>query len=62
MNNAVFQKTMENIRKCRDIKLVRKNRRKTYLVSEHNYYTTKIVFRKFINNRNEKYNRKNKNE
>ena len=54
MNNAVFQKIMGNVRKCRDIKFVAKNRRKTYLVSEHNYYTTKIVFRKFINNTNEK--------
>ena len=41
MNNAVFRKTMENVRKHRDIKLVRTERRKNYLVSEPNYHTTK---------------------
>ena len=37
MNNAVFGKTMENIRKQRDI--TTEGRRK-YLVSKPNYYTT----------------------
>ena len=41
MNNAVFRKTMQNMRKHRDIKLVRTERRKNYLVSEPNYHTTK---------------------
>ena len=41
MNNAVFRKTMQNVRKHRDIKLVRTERRKNYLVSEPNYHTTK---------------------
>ena len=41
MNNAVFTKTMENLRKDRDIKLVTIERRRKYLVSEPNYYTTK---------------------
>ena len=41
MNNAVFRKTMENVRKHRDIKLVRTERRKNYSVSEPNYHTTK---------------------
>ena len=42
MNNAVFAKTMENVRKHRDIKLVITERRRNYLVSEPNYYTTKL--------------------
>ena len=32
---------MENVRKHRDIRLVRTNRRKNYLISEPNYLTTK---------------------
>ena len=42
MNNAVFRKTMQNVRKHRDIKLVRTERRNNYLVSEPNYHTTKL--------------------
>ena len=42
MNNAVFGKTMENVRKHRDIKLVKTERRRNYLVSEPNYQTTKF--------------------
>ena len=42
MNNAVFEKTMENMRKHRDIKLVATERRRNYLVSEPNYHTTKL--------------------
>ena len=41
MNNSIFGKTMENLRKHRDIKLITTNRRRNYLVSEPNYHTTK---------------------
>ena len=39
---AVFGKTMQNVRKHIDIKLVTAERRKNYLVSEPNYHTTKF--------------------
>ena len=40
INNAVFTKTMENVRKHRDIKLVTTEARRNYLVSERNYQAT----------------------
>ena len=43
MNNAVFGKTMENIRKHRDIKLVTSNKRRSILVSEPNYHASKHI-------------------
>ena len=42
MNNAVFEKTMQNVRKHTNIKLVTTEMRRNYLVSEPNYHTTKI--------------------
>ena len=41
MNNDVFGKTMENVRKHRDIKLVTTDKRRNQLVSEPNYHTKK---------------------
>ena len=42
MNITVFRKTMENVRKHRDIKLLTTERRRNYLVSEPNYLATKF--------------------
>ena len=43
MNNSVFGKTMENIRKHRDIKLVTTNKRRSKLASEPNYHTINLI-------------------
>ena len=48
MNNAVFGKTMENVRKHRDIKLVTTDKRRNRLVSEPNYNTTKWFSKKLL--------------
>ena len=42
MNNVGFVKTMENVRKHRNIRLVTTERRRNYLVSEPNDHTTKF--------------------
>ena len=42
MNNPVFGKTIENVRKHRDIKLATNKNRRNYLVSKPNFHTTKI--------------------
>ena len=43
MNNAVFGKTMENVRKHRDIKFVKTDKKGNKLVSEPNYHTMKLI-------------------
>ena len=43
MNNAVFRKIMENVRKHRDIKLVTTNKKRSKLVSEPNYHTMNYI-------------------
>ena len=40
MNNVIFGKAMEDVRKHKDIELVTTERRVNYLVSEPNYHTT----------------------
>ena len=46
MNNAVFGKTIKNMRKHKE-KSVTPERRRNYLVSEPNYHTTKF-FTKYL--------------
>ena len=43
MNNSVFGKMMENIRKHRDIKLVTTDKKRSKLVSEPNYHTINLI-------------------
>ena len=43
MNNAVFGKTMENIRKHRNIKIVTTDKKRNKLVSEPNYHTMNYI-------------------
>ena len=43
MNNSVYGKTLENIRKHRDIKLVTTDRKRSKLVSEPNYHTINLI-------------------
>ena len=53
MNNAVFGKTIENVRRHRDIKLVKAERSRNYLVSEPNYHTT-MIFTEYLSARETK--------
>ena len=48
MNNSVFGKTMENVIKHRDSKLVITERRRNYLVPEPNYHTTKFFMENLL--------------
>ena len=49
MENAAFGKTTENVQNHRDIKLVKTEARRSFLVSEPNFCTTK-----YFSNGNEK--------
>ena len=59
MINAVFGKTMENVRNHRDIKLVTTDKKSSKLLSKPNYHTMVMVFKKLFSNRNEEYKSKN---
>ena len=49
MKNVVLGKTMGNLRKHRDIKLVTTERKKNYLISEANYHTTNFFTEHLLN-------------
>ena len=54
MNNAVFGKTMENIRNHRDIKIVTTDKRRSILASEPNYNSTKYISKDLLITKMEK--------
>ena len=59
MNNSTFRKTMENVRKYRDIRLLTTGKRRRYLVSEQNYHTTKWFLEKLLGSEMRKTKSKN---
>ena len=59
MNNAVFGKTIENVRKPRDIKLVTTETRRDYFVSDPNYHTTTFFIENLLAIQMKKYLRIN---
>ena len=48
MNNAVFGKTVDNVRKHRNNKLITTERRRKYLLSKPNYHTSKFFTKKLL--------------
>ena len=47
LNNAIFGKTMENVRGHRDIRLVTNKKKRCKLTSKPNYHTTKWFSEEF---------------
>ena len=48
MNNAVFEKTIENVRKHRCMKLLTTETRSNYLVSEPNHHVINIFYENWL--------------
>ena len=48
MSNAVFKKTVKNVRKHRDIKLLTTETKTNYLLSEPDYHTTKWFYQNLL--------------
>ena len=60
MNNEVFRKPIENVRKMRDSKLVTRKIRNYYLVSEPNYHSTRFFTEYLLAIEMKKKNKKKK--
>ena len=53
MNNAVFEKTIENMKKHRNIQPMATQMWRTYVVSEANYHYYKVFHSNFISKKRE---------
>ena len=60
MNNSVFGKTLRNVRKHRDIKLITTANRRNQLVSEPNYHAIKDFLENLVGTEMKKKQKKNK--
>ena len=56
MKSLVFRKSMENVRKQRETKLVTTEGRRSYLVSESSYHTVKWFLENLLANKMNKRN------